>query len=231
LRSAPATERRRRNDATVSVIGGSPTDRLSTFSLSSAARSAGGPASDRVGRDGAINPAATVPCHPKLHPDVPRGTRTTDGEYQLGARARVALVSLTLSASFGLAGCAAIDDLKASIFKWFDTVKFPGGGEALARNAPEARVVPPAEIPTQASKRPRKKIEADPRKLPRPQTVVLPPKKPPIAEAPKSAMPGETEGHSARSPSMGSRTPYLETPPPFEERFCAECWGLPAKAE
>jgi hypothetical protein len=149
----------------------------------------------------------------------------------LGACARVALVSLTLSASFGLAGCAAIDDLKASIFEWFDTVNFTGGGEALARNAPEARVIPPAEIPTQAAKTPRKKIKAAPRKLPRPRTVVLPPKKPPIAEAPESAMPGETEGQSARSPSLGPRTPYPETPPPFEKRFCAECWSLPAKAE
>ena len=110
----------------------------------------------------------------------------------MGPFARFALVLLTLSASFGVAGCAAIDDLKASIFEWFDTVNFTGGGEALARNAPEARLIPPAEIPTQVAKIPRKKIKAATGKLPWPQSVVLPPKKPPIAEPPQSAIPGET---------------------------------------
>ena len=37
------------------------------------------------------------------------------------ACARIALVSMAVSASFGLAGCAAIDDLRASISRWFDT--------------------------------------------------------------------------------------------------------------
>ena len=97
--------------------------------------------------------------------------------------------------------------------------------------APETRLIPPAEIPKQAAKAPRKKIKAATRKLQRPQTVVLPPKKPPISDFPETAMPGETEGQSARPPSMRSRTPYPETPPSFDERFCAECWGLPAKAE
>ena len=148
----------------------------------------------------------------------------------MGACARVALVSLTLSTSFGLAGCAAIDDLKANVFEWFDTVNFTGEGEELLGYAPEARLIPPADIPRQVAKTPRKKIKAATRKLPRPQTVVLPLKKPPIAEAPQSGT-GETEGQSVRSPSMGPGTPYPEMPPPFEERFCAECWDLPAKAE
>jgi hypothetical protein len=38
---------------------------------------------------------------------------------------------MTVSASFGLAGCAAINDLKVSIFQWFDTVNFTGEGEVL----------------------------------------------------------------------------------------------------
>jgi hypothetical protein len=53
--------------------------------------------------------------------------RATDGEYQLGGCARVVLVSLTLSASFSLAGCAAVDDLK--VFQWFDTGNFTEDGE------------------------------------------------------------------------------------------------------
>jgi hypothetical protein len=149
----------------------------------------------------------------------------------LGTYARVALVLLTLSASSGLAGCAALDDLKVSTSEWFDTVNFTGEGEELLGYAPEARLIPPREIPRPAAKTPRKKIKAATRKLPQPQTVVLPPKKPPIAEFPETAMPGETEGQSARPPSMRPGTRYPETPPPFEERFCSECWGLPAKAE
>jgi hypothetical protein len=182
--------------------------------------------------EGAINPAATLRCHPRAISQCPREeNRGTDGEYQLGAHARVALVLLTLSASIGLAGCAAVDDLKVSIFDWFDTVNFTGEGEELLGYAPEARLIPPAEIPRPAAKTPRKKIKAATRKLPQPQTVVLPPKKPPIAEFPETAMPGETEGQSARPPSMRPGTRYPETPPPFEERFCSKCWRLPAKAE
>ena len=149
----------------------------------------------------------------------------------MGACARVALVLLILSASFGLAGCAALDGLKVSIFEWFDTVNFIGEGEELLGYTPDARLIPPADIPRQVAKTPRKKIKAATRKLPLPQTVVLPRKKPPIAEFPARAMPGETEGQSARPPSMRPGTSYPETPPSFEERFCAECWYLPAKAE
>ena len=138
---------------------------------------------------------------------------------------------MTVSASFGLAGCAAIDDLKVSIFQWFNTVN-TGEGEVPYVNAPEAtRVIPPENIPKQAAKAPRKKIKATARKLQRPQTVVLPAKKAPILDFPGTAPPGETEGQSAPRPTMRSKTSYPETPPPFDERFCPECWGLPAKAE
>ena len=148
------------------------------------------------------------------------------------ARTRVALVSMTVSASFGLAGCAAIDALKASISQWFDTVNFTGEREVLPGNAPEAApVIAPERIPKEAAKAPKKKIKAAARKLQRPQTVVLPPKKPPISDSPETATPGETEGRSAWPHSMRSRTPNPEAPPSFDGRFCAECWGLPAKAE
>ena len=134
---------------------------------------------------------------------------------------------MTVSASFGLAGCAAIDDLNV----WFNTVNFTEEGEVPYINAPEAtRVIPPERIPEQAAKAP-KRIKATTRKLQRWQTVVLPAKKAPILGFPKAASPGETEGQSAPSPTMRSRTSYPETPPPFDQRFCPECWGLPAKAE
>ena len=86
---------------------------------------------------------------------------------------------------------------------------------------------PAGENPKAAAKAPRKKIKATARKLQRPQTVVLPAKKAPILDFPETALPGETEGQSAPSPTTRSRTSYPETPPPFDERFCAECWGLP----
>jgi hypothetical protein len=96
------------------------------------------------------------------------------------ARARVALVSITLCESFGIAGCAAIDDLKASFSRWFDTANFPDEGVGLPGNAPETPlVVSPEKIPN---------------KLQPPQTVVLPPKKPPISDSPGTARPDETEG-------------------------------------
>ena len=182
--------------------------------------------------EGAINPAATVRCHPRVTSQCPREeNRGTDRRVPIGGLCSGCACLLTLSASSGLAGCSALDDLKVSISEWFDTVNFTGEGEELLGYAPETRLIPPAEIPRPAAKTPRKKIKAATRKLPQPQTVVLPPKKPPIAEFPETAMPGETEGQSARPPSMRPGTRYPETPPPFEERFCSECWGLPAKAE
>ena len=133
----------------------------------------------------------------------------------MGACARVALISMTVSASFGLAGCAAIDDLKITISRWFDTVNFTGEGEELSGNAPAAApVIAPERIPKEAAKAPKKKVKAAARKLQRPQTVVLPPKKPPISDSPETARPGETEGQSAPPASMRLRTPFPEAPPP-----------------
>ena len=133
----------------------------------------------------------------------------------MGACARVALISMAVSASFGLAGCAAIDALKASISQWFDTVNFTGEREMLPGNAPEAApVIAPERIPKEAAKAPKKKIKAAARKRQRPQTVVLPPKKPLISGSPETARPGETEGQSAPPASMRLRTPFPEAPPP-----------------
>ena len=39
------------------------------------------------------------------------------------ARARIALVLMALSASFGLAGCAAIDELKEAFLRWVESEK------------------------------------------------------------------------------------------------------------
>jgi hypothetical protein len=49
------------------------------------------------------------------------------------ACARVALVLMAVSASFGLAGCGSIDDLKDAVFRWFDIGKTPGRTGSVCR--------------------------------------------------------------------------------------------------
>jgi hypothetical protein len=115
------------------------------------------------------------------------------------ARTRVALVSMTVSASFGLAGCAAIDELKDTILRWVESEKLPDGRGVFPDDLPTATPVIPPENPlkTEASKASKKKNNLA-RKLPRLQTVVLPPKKPSISDSPETARPDETEGQSRR---------------------------------
>jgi hypothetical protein len=129
-------------------------------------------------------------------------------------RARVALVSIALSASFGIGGCAAIDDLKAGISRWLDTANLPDEGAGSPGAAPQSPpVVAPEKIPKASAKAPKKKIKTA-RKAQLPQTVVLPPKKPPISDSRGPARPDETEGQSAPPASMRLRTQYPEAPPP-----------------
>jgi hypothetical protein len=141
---------------------------------------------------------------------VPERKPFTGGEHQLRACARVAIVSLTLSASFCLAGCTAIDDLKGSIPQSFDPVNSAREDEEPLAYAPEPRLVPPADIPKRTAKAPRKMIKAARHKLQRPPIVVLPQQQAPIPDTPET-------------PS------YTEAPLSFDERFCAVCWSLPQK--
>ena len=122
---------------------------------------------------------------------------------------------MTVSASFGLAGCAAIDELKDTILRWVESEKLPDGRGVFPDDLPTATPVIPPENPlkTEASKASKKKNNLA-RKLPRLQTVVLPPKKPSISDSPETARPGETEGQSAPPASMRLRTPFPEAPPP-----------------
>ena len=78
-------------------------------------------------------------------------------------------------------------------------------------------MLPLEKIPKEVSKAPKKKAKTA-SKLQRPQTVVLPPKKPPIS--PEMARPEETEGQSAPPATLRFRTRYPEAPPP--ESFHAE---------
>ena len=57
------------------------------------------------------------------------------------ACSRVALVLMALSASFGLAGCAAIDDLKFAIAQWFESARFPDGPECFPTTTCQTRLL------------------------------------------------------------------------------------------
>jgi hypothetical protein len=156
---------------------------------------------------------------------------------RLSACTRVALVSITVSASFGLAGCSALDDLKVSISQWFNTGTLTGEGEVPYVNAPEAtRVIPPENIPKQAAKAPKKKIKATARKLQRPQlerprTGVLPAKKAPRLDFPEAASPGETEGQSAHGPGCDQRLPTPKRRSHSTRGFAPSAGACPQKPE
>src|SRR5262249_33541524 len=62
------------------------------------------------------------------------------------ARARIVLVLIALSASFGLAGCAAIEDLKEAFLRWLELGKLPSGGRGPFV-LPDPTPIIPAEKP------------------------------------------------------------------------------------
>ena len=139
------------------------------------------------------------------------------------ACARVALASIAVSASISLSGCAAIEELKETFLRWVESQKLPSERIVSAGELPEATpvalpekipVVSPEKAPKEPSKRhPQPKDGA--RKLQR-QTVVLPPKKPPIPDSTEAVRPEDTEGQSAPSERAPRWLPsrFPEAPPP-----------------
>ena len=130
------------------------------------------------------------------------------------ACARVALASIAVSASFSLSGCAAIEELKETFLRWVESQKLPSERGVSAHELPDATpVVPPENTPKEPSKPPQPKDAA--RKLQR-QTVMLPPKKPPIPDSTEAGRPEGTEGQSAPSQPTPRWLPsrWPESPPP-----------------
>jgi hypothetical protein len=134
------------------------------------------------------------------------------------ARARIALVLMALCASFGLAGCAAIEELKEAFLRWVESEKLPPAGRGpFADDLPDATpVIPPEKPSKKEASKPTKRVKSAP-KLQRPQTVVvLPREKPAIPASTEAAKPEGTEGQSAPSssepPQLPSRWP--KAPPP-----------------
>jgi hypothetical protein len=133
------------------------------------------------------------------------------------ACARVALALMAFSASFGLAGCAAIDELRETFLRWVESEKLPSGRGLSANDLPDVTPVIPPEIPSRkVTSKPSKKQLKSARKLQQPQTVVLPPKRPPIPDSTEAASPEGTEGQSAPSPPAPRWLPsrWPAAPPP-----------------
>ena len=61
------------------------------------------------------------------------------------ACARVALALMAFSASFGLAGCAAIDELRETFLRWVESEKLPSGRGLFANDLPDATPMIPPE--------------------------------------------------------------------------------------
>jgi hypothetical protein len=75
----------------------------------------------RINSSGNHN-GAILTSAPTREPATQRITRASMRAY-----ARVALVSMAVPASFGLAGCAAIDELKETFLRWVESEKPPSG--------------------------------------------------------------------------------------------------------
>jgi len=142
------------------------------------------------------------------------------------ACAQVALASIALSASFSLSGCAAIEELKETFLRWVESQKLPSGRGVSADELPEATpVVPPEKTPKEQSKRhPRPKDAA--RKLQR-QTVVLPPKKPPIPDFVADDDVGDSSTNSFAFRSLLVRCPRCSGREAYWIR-CPRCSGRPS---
>jgi hypothetical protein len=142
------------------------------------------------------------------------------------ACARVALASIAVSSSFSLSGCAAIEELKETFLRWVESQKLPSGRGVSADELPEATpVVPPEKTPKEQSKRhPRPKDAA--RKLQR-QTVVLPPKKPPIPDFVADDDVGDSSTNSFAFRSLLVRCPRCSGREAYWIR-CPRCSGRPS---
>jgi len=127
------------------------------------------------------------------------------------ACARAALVSMAVSASFGLAGCGSIDDLKDTISRWFDIGKFPGGRGGVFPDDATPMVPPEKPSNTEASKASKKK-DKPVSKVQRPQTAE---KKLPTSGNTEAPKPQGAEPQSVPSQPTPSRlrTLWPEAPP------------------
>ena len=129
---------------------------------------------------------------------------------------RVALVLMVLSASFGLSGCAAIDELREAFLRWVESEKLPTGAGDLPDAAP---TIPPEKPLQERSSQTPKKTKKAARKPPQPQIIALPREKPPLPDSTEAARPEGSEGQSAPPPPTPPQLPSRWPPAPPPGRF------------
>jgi hypothetical protein len=128
---------------------------------------------------------------------------------------------MALCASFGLSGCAAIEELKEAFLRWVESEKLPPGERGpFADKLPDTTPVTPPEKPSkkEASKPPKRVKSARKPQQPHP-VVVLPREKPPIPASTKAPRPEGTEGQSVPFPSEPPQLPSRWPQAPPTERF------------
>ena len=144
---------------------------------------------------------------------------------------RVALISVSVPASFGLAGCAAIDELRDTILRWVESERLPSGRGTFADDMPDATPVVPPEKPAkkEASKIAKKQGKSV-RDLRRPQSVALPPKKPPIPDSPRGYGRTKLKGNLRRPPRCDCvlSTPRHHRPESFHAKVAHQREPVPS---
>jgi hypothetical protein len=141
------------------------------------------------------------------------GSATMNPRVSVRACARVALVLMAVSASFGLAACGAIDDLRDAVSRSFDVGRSPGRPGVHLPNA--TPMIPPNKsLKNEASKASKtsKKKNKPASKVQRPQTAEqkLPTSHTIEAPKPQGAEPQSVPSQPAPS---GLRTLWPEPPP------------------
>jgi hypothetical protein len=116
---------------------------------------------------------------------------------------------MAASASFGLAGCGPVDDLKNAASRLFDVGKSPGERQGVSVDVLDVTPVPPSEQPSkmQASKAKKHKP---------PLSKVQRSEKKPISDTTEGPKPQRAEPQSVPSqpPPSGLRTLWPEAPAP-----------------
>jgi hypothetical protein len=147
----------------------------------------------------AVNRAETIPVTHSSDTQRPTREPATGRITRVSTRARavrLAFVAMAVSASVGLAGCAAIEELRQTFLRWVESERLPTEPGVIADELPEAATtVPPEKTPKPIKRRPQPKDSA--RRTERPRTATLPPKKPPTMDSTEPVRPEGTQGQSA----------------------------------
>jgi len=138
----------------------------------------------------------------------------------MSACARVALVLTVLSPSFGLMGCAKIDELEEAFLRWVESEKLPPGRGMFTDDLPHATPAPsPEEPPKMETSKSKKQVKST-RRLQRPEVVV--PSSNETTDpgfSTEAARPEGAEGQSAPSPPASRQLPSRWLPAPPPDRF------------